>query len=69
MIYKVIILAGDHARVRAQAVSKMSGMGMFTVKKPTCVNCRCILESEDSAPVCVKCEKEFSKVYMKLVSF
>lgn len=62
-----ILTQGSHARVRAQAVSKTSGMGMFAVKRETCMSCKCIIKDNDP-PICKNCEPKFSIVYMERVS-
>jgi len=60
-----ILTQGEHARVRAQVVSKTVGMGMFAVKKATCMACKSVLPENDGPPICRNCEPKFSSIYME----
>jgi len=57
---------GPHTRCVKVSKSTVGAMFRFTVKKKTCLGCKCSINSKDkSVALCPKCKEKESQLYMK----
>jgi len=55
---------GAHTRSVKVSKSTVGAMFRFTVKKKTCLGCKCIVKSKEDT-LCAKCKQKESQLYMK----